>query len=265
MARDSNTRPTALITGASAGIGAELAKVFAGHDYDVVLVARRRDALEALAGTLEGKHGITATVIVDDLGDPEAPERIFVAVRDARIDVDVLVNNAGFGLGGEFSETPIERETAMVQVNITSLMHLTKLFIAPMLRRRSGFVLNVASTAAFFPGPGMSVYYATKAFVLSFSQALAEELAKSGVVVSCLCPGPTETEFADVAQVSRAKLFDANVADAREVAEFGYRALMAGWRVAIPGARNKLLVQAQRFVPRRLVARAVKKLQESRR
>lgn len=265
MARESTRRPTALITGASAGIGAELAKVFAAHDHDLVLVARRRDALEALAGTLEGKHGITATVIVDDLGDPEAPERIFAAVRDARLDVDVLVNNAGFGLGGEFSETPIDREIAMVQVNVTSLMQLTKLFVAPMVRRRSGFVLNVASTAAFFPGPGMSVYYATKAFVLSFSQALSEELAKSGVVVTCLCPGPTETEFADVAQVTRAKLFDTNVADAREVADFGYRALMAGWRVAIPGARNKLLVHAQRFVPRGLVARAVKKLQESRR
>ena len=261
---DPRRRKTALITGASAGIGAELARVFAGHDHDLVLVARRRDALEALAGQLEGKHGITATVVVDDLGDPEAPDRIFAAARDARIHVDVLVNNAGFGLGGPFSETPIERETAMVQVNITALMQLTKLFVAPMLRRRRGYVMNVASTAAFFPGPGMSVYYATKAFVFSFSQAIAEELSDSGVVVSCLCPGPTETEFTQVAQLNRPKLFDSNVADARDVAEFGYRALMAGWRVAIPGARNKFLVQAQRFVPRRLVARAVHRLNESR-
>ncbi|HUR91195.1 MAG TPA: SDR family NAD(P)-dependent oxidoreductase, partial [Gemmatimonadaceae bacterium] len=134
---------------------------------------------------------------------------------------------------------------------------------APMLQRRRGYVMNVASTAAFFPGPGMSVYYATKAFVFSFSQAIAEELAGSGVVVSCLCPGPTETEFTQVAQLNRTKLFDSNVADARDVAEFGYRALMAGWRVAVPGARNKFLVQAQRFVPRRLIARAVHKLNES--
>lgn len=264
MPTDSKRRPTALITGASAGIGAELAKVFAAHDYDLVLVARRRDALEALAGTLEGKHGITATVIVDDLGDPEAPERIFAAARDARIEVDVLVNNAGFGLGGQFSDTPVEREMEMVQVNITALIQLTKLFMAPMLRRRRGYVMNVASTAAFFPGPGLSVYYATKAFVLSFSQAIAEEVADSGLVVSCLCPGPTETEFTRVAQLNRPKMFDTNVADARDVAEFGYRALMAGWRVAVPGARNKFLVHAQRFVPRRLIARAVHKLNESR-
>lgn len=259
-----NRKRTALITGASAGIGAELAKVFAANGYDVVLVARRRDALEALAGTLEGRHGIKATVVVEDLGDAEAAVRVFGAVRDAGIDIHVLVNNAGFGLGGEFSETSIEREIAMVQVNITSLMYLTKLFVAPMIRRRSGYVMNVASTAAFAPGPLASVYYATKAFVLSFSQALAEELAPSGVVVSCLCPGPTETEFAEVAGTGRTRLFDSSVADARDVAEFGYRAMLGGWRVAIPGARNKLLVQAQRLVPRRLVTRVVKKLQESR-
>ncbi len=264
MNGNSNPRRAALITGASAGIGAELARVFAANEHDLVLVARRRDALEALAGQLEGKHGISATVIVDDLGDPEAPERIFAAVRAARIDVDVLVNNAGFGLGGEFSETPIEREMTMVQVNVTALVQLTKLFVAPMLQRRRGYVLNVASTAAFFPGPMMSVYYATKAFVLSFSQALAEELSSSGIVVSCLCPGPTETEFASVAKVRKSKLFNATIADARQVAEFGYRAMMAGERVAVQGARNKLLVQAQRFVPRSLIARAVKKLQDSR-
>jgi len=152
----------------------------------------------------------------------------------------------------------------MVQVNVTSLMQLTKLFVAPMLRRRAGYVMNVASTAAFFPGPMMSVYYASKAFVLSFSQALAEELSKSGIVVSCLCPGPTETEFAEVAKMKTVKLFALDLADARDVAEFGYRAMMAGWRVAVPGTRNKLLVQAQRLVPRRLVVRAVKKMQERR-
>lgn len=264
LAQYAPRRPTALITGASAGIGAELAKVFAAHDHDVVLVARRRDALEALAGTLEGKHGVKATVIVDDLGDPEAPGRIFAAVSDARIDVDVLVNNAGFGLGGEFSETPIEREIAMVQVNVTALMHLSKLFIAPMLKRRAGYVLNVASTAAFFPGPMHSVYYASKAFVLSFSQALAEELDRSGISVTCLCPGPTETEFAQVAGIKTVRLPNLDVAEAADVAEFGYRAMKARWRVAVPGARNKLVVQAQRFVPRRLIARAIGRMQRRR-
>ena len=261
---DPRRKPTALITGASAGIGAELARVFAAHRHNVILVARRRDALEALAGQLEGKHGITATVIVDDLADPEAPDRIFAAVRDARIDVEVLVNNAGFGLGGEFSETSLEREMAMIQVNVTSLVQLTKLFVAPMLKRRRGYVMNVASTAAFFPGPGLSVYYATKAFVLSFSEAIAEEVGKSGVIVSCLCPGPTETEFTAVAQLNRPRLFDSNVADAREVAEFGYRALMAGMRVAVPGATNNLIIRAKHLIPRRLVARFVSKLNESR-
>lgn len=264
MPDSSRGRPTALITGASAGIGAALAKVFAAHDHDLVLVARRRDALEALAGQLEGKHGVKATVIVDDLGDPEAPDRIFAAVRDAGIQVDVLVNNAGFGLGGEFSETPIERESAMVQVNITALLHLTKLFIAPMLKRRAGRVLNVASTAAFFPGPLQSVYYASKAFVLSFSQAIAEELAPSGISVTCLCPGPTETEFAQVAGMKSVRLPNMDVADAADVAEFGYRAMRAGSRVAVPGARNKLVVQAQRFVPRRLIARAMERMQRRR-
>lgn len=264
MAANSEKRPTTLITGASAGIGAELAKVFAANGHDLVLVARRRDALEALAGTLEGKHGITATVIVDDLGDPEAPERIFAAARDARIEVDVLINNAGFGLGGEFSETPIEREITMVQVNVTALMHLTKLFVAPMLKRRAGYVMNVASTAAFFPGPLQSVYYASKAFVLSFSQALAEELAPSGISVTCLCPGPTETEFAQVAGMKSVRLPNLDVADAADVAEFGYHALMNGTRVAVPGARNKLVVQAQRFVPRRIVAKAMERMQRRR-
>lgn len=261
---DSTRRPTALITGASAGIGAELARVFAARGHNVVLVARRRDALEALAGQVEGKHGITATVIVDDLGDPEAPDRIFAAVRDAHIDIDVLVNNAGFGLGGEFSETPIDREMVMVQVNVGALLHLTKLFVAPMMKRRKGYVMNVASTAAFFPGPGQSVYYATKAFVLSFSEAIAEELSGSGVIVSCLCPGPTETEFLTVAGITRPRLFDTNVADARDVAEFGYDALMAGMRVAVPGATNKLIIRAKHLIPRRLVARVVAKLNQSR-
>lgn len=264
MQGNSRERPTALITGASAGIGAELAKVFAAKKHDVVLVARRRDALEALAGALEGKHGIKATVIVEDLGDPDAPERIFAAVRDAGIDVEVLVNNAGFGLGGEFSETPIEREIDMVQVNITALMHLTKLFIAPMLKRRAGYVLNVASTAAFFPGPFQSVYYASKAFVLSFSQALAEELEPAGVSVTCLCPGPTETEFAQAAGMKSVRLPNLDLAEADDVAAFGYRAMKARERVAVHGGRNKLVVQAQRFVPRRLIARAMGRMQRRR-
>ena len=257
-------RPTALITGASAGIGAELAKVFAAKKHDVVLVARRRDALEALAGAIEGKHGVKATVIADDLREAEAPERIFAAVREAGIHVDVLVNNAGFGLAGEFSETPIEREIDMVQVNITALMHLTKLFIAPMLKRRAGYVMNVASTAAFFPGPLQSVYYASKAFVLSFSQALAEELEPAGVSVTCLCPGPTETEFAQAAGMKSVRLPNLDLAEADDVAEFGYRAMKARERVAVHGGRNKLVVQAQRFVPRRLIARAMSRMQRRR-
>jgi uncharacterized protein len=258
-------RQTALVTGGSGGIGLELAKVLARHHFDVVLVARKRDTLEAAAGQLEGKFGITAHVFASDLTGRDAPQTIFDFLRNENIAIDALVNNAGFGLGGEFVETDVKRELDMIQVNIAALTHLTKLFVPAMVKRQSGRVLNVASTAAFQPGPLMAVYYATKAYVLSFSEALAEELRNTGVTVTALCPGPTETSFADVAQMANSRLFKAfGVADAASVAEYGFDAMVHGKRLAIPGIRNKIVAQANRLAPRALSARLARLAQESR-
>lgn len=264
-AKTNSSGLTALITGASSGIGLELAKQFAAHGHDLVITSRHRDPLEAVAGTIEGKFGVKVSVVQDDLTDPDAPRRLFDSVRSENIDVHFLVNNAGFGLGGEFADTDITRELEMMQVNIAALTHLTKLFLPGMLKRKSGRILNVASIAAFQPGPLMAVYYASKAYVLSFSEALDEELRDTGVSVTCLCPGPTDTNFAEAAKVGNSKLFKkVGVAKADDVAKAGYEAMMKGERVAIVGLRNKVMVQAERFAPRNLVTRFVRMAQENR-
>ncbi len=256
---------TVLITGGSRGIGLELAKQFAAHGHDLILVARTRDALEAAAGILEGKHGIKVTVLVYDLADQQSPQRLFDAVTAEGMQVDVLVNNAGFGLGGEFAETDLSRELDMIQVNVASLVHLTKLFMQPMILRRRGRILNVGSIAGFQPGPLMSIYYATKAFILSFSQAIDEELRNTGVTVTCLCPGATATNFAERAGISNSVVFSlTGLADAEDVARYGYAATMRGQRLAIPGIKNKATVQAQRLIPRAIVTRLARKVQENR-
>ena len=195
----------------------------------------------------------------------EAPQEIFEFLQNENIPIEVLVNNAGFGLGGEFSETAVERELEMIQVNIVALTHLTKLFLAPMIKRKSGRVLNVASTAAFQPGPLMAVYYATKAYVLSFSEALSEELRNTDVTVTALCPGPRDTDFADTAEMGESRLFNAfGIADADDVAKYGYDAMMSGKRLAIPGIKNKILAQANRLAPRALSAKIARIAQENR-
>src|SRR5689334_20586996 len=205
--RNGAQRRTALVTGGSGGIGFELAKVLARNGFDLTLVARKRDTLEAAAGRLEGQYEVNVHVFAADLRRSEAPQSVFDFLLNENIPIEVLVNNAGFGLGGEFSETDLNRELEMIQVNIAALTHLTKLFLPPMIKRKSGRILNVASTAAFQPGPLMAVYYATKAYVLSFSEALAEELRDSGVSVTALCPGPTRTDFASTARVGNSRLF----------------------------------------------------------
>jgi short-subunit dehydrogenase len=263
--RNGSQRQTALVTGGSGGIGLELAKVLARNSFDLVLVARKRDTLEAAAGQLEGKYGITAHVFAADLRETDAPQTIFDFLTNEAIDIHALVNNAGFGLGGEFVETDVQRELDMIQVNISALTHLTKLFVPAMVKRQAGRVLNVASTAAFQPGPLMAVYYATKAYVLSFSEALAEELRNTGVTVTALCPGPTETAFAEAAEMTKSRLFTAfGVADAASVAEYGFDAMMHGKRLAIPGIRNKIVAQANRLAPRALSARLARLAQETR-
>ncbi len=263
--RNGTQRQTGLVTGGSGGIGLELAKNLARAGFDLVLVARKRDTLEAAAGQLEGKFGIKAHVFAADLRLSDAPQAIFGFLRNENIDIDVLVNNAGFGLGGEFADTSIQRELEMIQVNIAALTHLTKLFLPAMIKRGSGRVLNLASTAAFQPGPLMAVYYATKAYVLSFSEALAEELRHTGVTVTALCPGPTETDFAAEAQIPNSRLFHTfGVADPADVAKYGFDAMMQGKRLAIPGFTNKVIAQANRFAPRSFTAKLARLLQESR-
>src|SRR5438270_11281440 len=258
-------RKTALVTGGSGGIGLELAKVIARHEFDLALVARTRDALEAAAGQIEGKYDVKVHVFAADLRRREAPEEIFFFLRNENIPIEILVNNAGFGLGGEFSETEVTRELEMIQVNVAALTHMTKLFLPAMIKARSGRVMNVASTAAFQPGPLMAVYYATKAYVLSFSEALAEELRHSGVTVTALCPGPTRTDFAAQAHTTNSRLFAAfGTADASDVAEYGVAAMMHGRRVAIPGIKNKIIAQANRFAPRAVTARVARMFQEAR-
>ena len=200
-----------LITGGSTGIGGALADVFAEHGHDLILVSRRSDKLETRAREIRDKYRVQVTCIPEDLADPAGPRRLFDAVRAQGLEVNHLVNNAGVGLYGKFMNTDLNAELKMIQLNVTSPMELTKRFLPPMIERRRGKILNVASTAAFVPGPWMSVYYATKAFLLSFSEAIDHELAPNGVTVTALCPGPTESEFKVRAGSQRSRLFEAFV------------------------------------------------------
>lgn len=252
---------TALITGASSGFGVEFARLFAADGFNVVLVARSVDKLNALAEQIRSKYGVGATVLPKDLAHPAAPREIFEALQAQNIIVDALVNNAGFASYGEFTEIPEQKDMEMVQVNITALTHLAKLFVPGMVARKRGWVLNVASTAAFQAGPLMAVYYATKAYVLSLSEALAEEVAAHGVKVSALCPGPTETGFQQAAQMQESKLVQGGLMDAATVAQMGYRKLMRGQRVVVPGLRNAILALTPRFLPRKMVTRTVMNMQ----
>ncbi len=255
-------RKTALITGASFGIGLELARIFAREGYNLVLVARSADKLRQLASELEKTHGTRSLILAVDLTEPGAPAYVLDQTTRADIHVDVLVNNAGFGQYGKFVENDLEECLRQIQLNVTTLTHLTRLYLPAMIERKSGRILNVASTAAFQPGPLMAVYYATKAYVLHFSEAISNELQDTGITVTCLCPGPTETEFQKRANISGIRLSKYGTMDARTVAEDGYRALIAGKTVAISGFRNWLIAQSVRFAPRRMVAAVARKLQE---
>src|SRR6476659_7983020 len=238
--RNGASRRTALVTGGSGGIGLELAKVLARSGFDITLVARKRDTLEAASGQLEGQYDVRVHVFAADLRRSVAPESIFDFLRNENIPIEILVNNAGFGLGGEFAETELKRELEMIQVNIAALTHLTKLFLPPMIKRKSGHILNLASTAAFQPGPLMAVYYATKAYVLSFSEAISNELSGTGVTVTVLCPGPTESGFQSAAKMEKSKLVEGGLADSKSVAEAGVRGMMKGKVIVVPGVMNKI-------------------------
>lgn len=252
---------TALITGASGGIGEALAWKMAGNDINLVLVARSEEKLKQLAEALKQKHKVKAEYVVSDLAQPDAPAELFTKTESMGLTIDYLVNNAGFGNFGLFAETEWEKEAEMIQLNISALTALTKYYVQPMVQQKSGRILNVASTAAFQPGPLMAVYYATKAYVLSFSEALANELAEHKVTVTALCPGPTKTGFADAADMAGSNLFQSGmVATAKEVAEYGYRAMMAAEVVAIPGVINKLMAKSVNFLPRKAVTALVRKV-----
>jgi uncharacterized protein len=259
-------RPTVLITGASTGIGYELARLFASggasagkpaitSPWNLVLLARTRPKLNEVAERLAQEFGVGVQVVVADLSHPRSPDEVFAYLNETGVQIDALVNNAGFGANGKVAALDVQLQLEMIQTNVTSLVHLTKLFLPQLIQRR-GKIMNVASTAAFQPGPNMAVYYATKAFVLSFSEALNDELEPLGVVVSTLCPGPTRTEFQRRAGASRTKMFRGPfVLDAAPVALAGFQGLLKGKHLVIPGGFNRAHVESLRIAPRRLVTK----------
>jgi uncharacterized protein len=254
-------RSLALVTGASGGIGAALARELAARGHDLVLVARSTASLDALASELSTAHGVTVTVRTADLAAPGAGRALGDALVAEGVAVDVLVNNAGFGDFSPFHDADPDRTAQMVELNVATVVGLTRALLPGMVQRGSGRVLNVASVAAFLPGPLMAVYYATKAFVLSFSEAVAEELAGTGVTVTALCPGPTRTGFQDRADMGDSRLLKGPLMDAATVARAGVDGMLGGKRLVVPGLMNKLSAVSPRLVPRRVVPPIVRRVQ----
>ncbi|MFN9882648.1 MAG: SDR family NAD(P)-dependent oxidoreductase [Bacteroidota bacterium] len=254
---------TALITGSSNGIGLELAKVHASKGGNLVLVARNKAKLDELKAELERQYKITVYTIGKDLSLPHAAQEVYDEIKSQQIQIDYLVNNAGFGDFGMFVETDWNKELQMINLNITTLTHFTKLYVRDMVKRGSGKILNVASTAAFQSGPTMAVYYATKAYVLSFSEALDNEVSNKGVSVTTLCPGPTESGFQAAAAMEESNLVKGKkLPSSREVAEYGYASMMKGKTVAIHGMMNYLMANSVRFLPRALVVKVTRMIQD---
>lgn len=264
MASTSSTRRRALITGASGGIGYELARVMAADHWDLVLAAHSGDKLSELAGQLASAYQVQVNTVPIDLAVPGVARQLFAAATAAGPPLTAVVNNAGFGLFGPFAEADPASIDQLIQLNIAALTDLTRLALPDMVARRSGYILNVASAAAFQPGPLMAIYYASKAYVLHFSEAIAEELSGSGVFVTALCPGATETGFAQRAAMEDSRLFQGGVLSAATVAQAGYRGMLSGRRVVIPGWKYKVLTTAVRFSPRTLTAKIAKAMQERR-
>ena len=265
--RDTRDAPGrwALVTGASGGIGAEIARELSARGWNLILTARSEGALEALARELRARDGIRAQVVPIDLVDPSGPEALEAATEGTGLSVDLLVNNAGFGDFGPFLDAELDRGMAMVQVNVAALTELSWRFAAAMAGRGQGRILNVASTAAFQPGPGMAVYYATKAYVLSLSEGLRVEFRDAGISVTTLCPGPTTTGFQEEAGMGNSGLLThLPVPGAREVARFGVEATLKGKGVVIHGWVNRLLVLGVRLTPRRILPELVYRIQRSR-
>ena len=261
-------RKLAVITGASGGIGYELAIQFAKNGYGLVLVARRQQVLEQFAHELTQQYKVKVTPIILDLTIPESIDALYHQLKQLGQPVDVLINNAGFGYFSFFPESDIQKTLQMLQLNIISLTHLTRLISTDMLARNNGKIMNVASTAAFQPGPLMAVYYASKAYVLSFSQALDQELKSSNVRVSALCPGATATGFQEIAELENSKLMNRmrlmGIMSADEVARIAYKKFMQGKRIIIPGFMNKVGVHATRLFSRKFMTKVIHKMQETR-
>jgi hypothetical protein len=255
--------PAALITGASTGIGREFAYLCAHSGYDVVLTARSQSRLEELTSDVRQRTGRKAFPLSLDLADPASPTQLYKQVAGLDVAVEVLINNAGFGLVGRFWELDEGEQMQMVQLNMGALTHLTRLFLPDFIARRRGYILNVASTAAFQPGPLMSVYYASKAYVVSFSEGLHNEARDHGVKVTCLCPGPTTTEFDKRSGAAGTKLFkDGKAMSALSVAQIGWDALQAGKPLVVAGGLNALMAFLTRFAPRQLAASIARRMQE---
>jgi hypothetical protein len=256
--------PTALITGASAGLGEGFARELAKQGHGLILTARRTDRLEAIATELRTAHGVAVHVFAADLADANAPAELAAQVAAARLTVDTLINNAGFGTRGDFADSALETQVGQIDVNCRALVALTHAIMPGMVARGSGAILNLASVAAFQPGPWMAVYYATKAFVLSFSEALHEEVKDKGVRVTALCPGPTRTEFAGVAGMGDMAMFERLSGDPQAVVRDGLSALKAGQAVKVSGLMNTLMADATRFTPRVFARRIAGALQKGR-
>jgi short-subunit dehydrogenase len=251
MATSGNERQCALVTGASAGIGEELARILAVNKFDLVLLARSRDKLQALASELSAAHGVRTTIVAADLGEPNAAQAVFEAVHGAGTQIDLLVNNAGLLLEGRFNTLDLDRQLQLLQVNIVAMTAMTHLFLGPMLARKRGRILNVASIASFMPVPNLAVYAASKAYVRSFGDALFQELSGSGVTVTTLCPGVTATGM--VQGTDLGSLPSVMIMDAKSVAAEGFRACMAGKPVHVAGLANELAVQWIKYQPNWLV------------
>jgi short-subunit dehydrogenase len=247
------TAATALVTGASSGIGSALAELFAADGDDVVLVARRERRLREVAETIEREFAVTATVLPHDLATPDGPRELYEEVRSRDIAVHTLVNNAGFGNYGRFDETDLDVETTMIALNVTTVTQLSKLFLEPMIERGDGALLNTASMAGMAPTPRQAVYSSTKAYVLSFSEALAHEFEPAGITVTALCPGPVATEFFDRGNLDESAIEDQPLNDPASVARAGYDGLKSGKRVVVPSRKMRALAQFKRVLPRRSV------------
>ena len=254
---------TALITGASNGIGLELAYIHAAHKDNLVLVARSSKKLAELKQNIENQYGVKVHCISKDLSLAGSAKEVYDEVKKQNIQIEYLINNAGFGDFGFFHESDWAKQEQMIHLNILTLTHLTRLFLPEMVQRRSGKIMNIASTAAFQPGPLMSVYYATKHFVLAFSEAIANELQDKGVTVTALCPGATESGFQQAAAMEESKLVKGKkLPTSQEVAEYGYNAMINGTTVAIHGLWNAIMANSVRFTPRKMVTTLVRAIQE---